>query len=359
MTTEVEILKGITVSDSNAWRMEDVTTPVVTDTVNPGLLSFLLKPEEKFGNTNVFQYDTKNLTVQLPVGKGYHEKAQGDLKKDLPAKLTYVAPSFMARYNILPQDIVGRRKFGSEELMTIDDLTVEMEVKMDKAWALHKEIALAQLITADTNIISGGPHTQYNFYTDIVGSARPAAQDMDLGNVGVTPTEFVNAFRRQRKLVQQEAAKAGVTAARIVCICGDDFFSKRYDIEVDAGLSRELRKTIDLASQAPSTVTVNGFDHDMFESHDGITYINYGSEILAGTKLIADEDAYLFPMNVSDMIKVFYAPAQTMSWVNKTALKKYTWRKQDEFDGLTVAQESNSLYANVRPQLIKPLTTAS
>ena len=55
-------------------------------------------------------------------------------------------------------------------------------------------------------------------------------------------------------------------------------------------------------------------------------------------------------------MKRAYAPAQTRTYVNTTAQKRYAWSKEQERNGVTMNQESNVLYMNANPQLIRALT---
>ena len=153
--------------------------------------------------------------------------------------------------------------------------------------------------------------------------------------------------------------KAGATAGGFICICGDTFFNQRVEIEQATGIARELRSTLDLASMPlPKTSFGAGsYPVDNFVgAQDGIHYINYGASIIAGSKLIGDDDAYMIPVGVSDWIVKAYAPAMTETYVNTDALEMYSWTFTDEFQGTTQYFESNVLYANVRPQFIRNLT---
>jgi hypothetical protein len=164
---------------------------------------------------------------------------------------------------------------------------------------------------------------------------------------------------KQRKLNAQEVARGGENATAQVVICGDNFFNKRYAIEIQATLARPLRSDIDLASMAIPTVSDGNFLYDNFKSHDGLLYINYGSEIIAGTSLIGDDDAYIVPVGLVNGLGKKYAPAQTMESVNTQAMSKYAAYWEDSRSGVTVAEESNVLFFNGNPRAITHLTTSN
>lgn len=356
MTTPIELVKAIGAASGDAFRMEDISTPIVRKPLKPGLLSAILTPNRKYNQTTVFSYDTFESTIQLPVGKSFSEVSEASLRKDHPVKKYFSIPSTGLGYTLTPQDISARRKMGTNELLTTEDLIVEMEDKIRMAWDLHEEIGLAQLLTLDTNLVSGGPGTSYNFYTDIVGSSRPAKVDMTLGSTSID--HFVNA-QEQRELFEEELARYGIGADRIAVICGRTYFNSRLEIEKQEGIARDLRKVKDLVSEIVPSMSDGLFNYSMFESHDGLIYIKYSANI-TGTKMIADADAYMVPLGVTeDLMTIAYAPAQTMNYVNTVALPMYTWAKEDERAGITVQTESNRLFANLRPKAIRALTSTT
>jgi hypothetical protein len=342
---------------TGGFQMQDITMGTQRTYVKPRLLTSLFGTDatNEFLTTTQFKYDETTSSVALPDGKQYHELGK-NLTKDRAKTFYYEVPSFGLQFNAAPQDISGRRKPNSMDLLTIEDILAMMSIKAEDSWSNFDELALAQLITADTNIVRGSGATEYNFYTDQVGSARPAKIDMTLGTAA---DDFIQRFMEQRKLNAQEIARGGESANAQIVLCGDDFFSKRYDIEKQDTLARPLRSTLDLASEAVPTMSDGNFRYDNFKSHDGLIYVNYGSEIIAGTKLIADADAYIVPVGLANGIGKKYAPAQTMDSVNTQALSKYAAFWEDNRSGVTVAEESNVLYFNGNPRAITHLTTST
>lgn len=356
MSNPVELFKAIGQSTTNAYLMTDVTQPIVRKPLKPGLLSAILTPNVEYLQTGVFEFDNIEYTAQLPVGKALPEVPTAQLTKDKPTKKYFEVPSFGLSYTLTPKDIHKRRKIGTNELMSIEDLVAEMEEKMMLAWDLHRELGLATLLTSDVNIVSGGPGTAYNFYTDLTGGARPAATDMTLGSTSID--HFVTE-QEQSELLQEELARYGLSAQRIALICGRDYFNGRLEIEKQEGIARELRSARDLVSEIVPSISDGDFNYSMFESHSGVILIKYSANI-AGTKMIADDDAYMVPLGITEnLMTIAYQPAMTMSYVNTVALPMYTWAKEDERAGLVVATESNPLYANLRPKAIRHLTSST
>ncbi len=349
-----DVLKELSVVQGNPFEYQDVSEGTQKGPVIPKLLTALLGGYTETGMTNVFQYDEETDTAQIPSGKRYDEKGK-DLKKDDAKQKYFGIPSFGLRVNIAPKDYANRRKPNSTDLMTEADWLAKMTIKADRAWMLHDELGYRDLLVSDVNRIDGGPFTQYNFYTDITGGARGAKVSMELDN---TSADHIALLRGQKKELQNTLAGYGDSATALVVICGDTFFEQRLDIERNESLGRPLKSSIDLASMEvdSSDWGSSTFKYDWFKGdQDGLIYINYGAEIIAGTKLIADVDAWMVPVGVSNFMGKAFAPAQTRSYVNTEALARYSWMNTNEFQGITMFMEENKLFFDKKPDLIKNL----
>lgn len=347
----VDVYKALT--ESSAFQFEDITSTVLEHTpVQPKLLSTLLGASEfskDYLMSDTFKLDLTYETAALPAGKPYSGMGP-DLVKDVPKQHIWSVPSFGIRFNVSPADYILRRKPGTTDMLTEADVIAAMNKKANLAWELHKELAIAQLITADTNIISSGPFSIYNFYTELTGGARAAATAVELDDVN---TDSIAIMNTQKKTLKQNLARAGESASTIMCLCGDTFFSQRFEIEQNTSLARELKSMKDFASEAVTSVNIAGWDYDAFKGAlDGILYVNYGSEIIAGTNLIADTAGWLIPLGANRFLHEAYAPARTRQYANTQALNMYAWTNIDDRSGVTTMYEQNILYADINPTFI-------
>ncbi len=352
----IDFDKALSPAQGSDFEMEDVSPLVERTEVKPGLLTALLGGEfnDLFLTTNTVKFDELEDTTQLPSGKTFD--AYGvDLQKDKPRQLIYEVGSFGLRSNVVPGDYANKRKPGTQELMDEAYILGKMNIKAEDAWSLFDELAFAELLTLDTNIVRGGPQPVYNFHTDIIGSARAAKISMNLAGA----VDHHQLFAEQLDLLETDIEKTMNSMSSAVVICGKDFFAKRLTIEKQAGLAREVRGALDLQTMDVPTSNFgsgNGkFNYQWFASFDGLTYIRYSASIL-GTKMIADDDAYLLPVGAQTFFKRAYAPAQTRTYTNTTAQKRYAWSREHERNGVTMNQESNMLMMNINPQLIRHLT---
>lgn len=363
-----ELHKALSVIDGSPFQLEDMTELVQRKSLKPGLLTSLLNAtamKETF-SSDTFKYDEENWGSVLPEGKAYNAKGK-DIDKDKPRQLRWAIPSFGVRMNVAPQDYVGRRKPGTtNEFLTETDVQAQISMKAQEGWDLFDEFSIAQLITTDTNVVRDGPFTSYNFYNEVVGtgvaaglptfSQLSATRETISMQLADTNVDHIQLFRQQRKFLEGDLGRTMNSAGQIVVVCGDNFYDQRYEIQKKASLGRPLVQGVDLASEAVGTMEVNGLRYDTFTSEDGIRYINYGSEIIEGTKLIPSNNGYMIPVGAQRMLRIGYAPAQTRTYANTEAQELYTWTKSDEFSGVTTFQESNSLFALINPQLVRHLT---
>lgn len=352
----IEFDKALSPAQGSDFEMEDVSPLVARTEVAPGLLTALLggTTNDIFLQTNTIKYDELDDTAQLPDGKAFDAYGP-DIQKDKARQLIYEVGSFGIRSNVAPKDYANKRIPGTQDLMDEAYLLGRMNMKAEKSWMMFDELSFAQLLTLDTNITRGGPQPVFNYHTDILGVARPAKISMNLGGA----VDHFQLFAEQLDLLETDIEKTNNSMTMPIVICGKTFFNDRLTIEKQEGLARDMRGILDLQTMEVPTSNFgsgNGrFQYQWFDSFDGLRYIRYSASIL-GTKMIADNDAYLIPIGAETFLKKAYAPAQTRTYVNTVATKRYAWSREHERNGVTMNQESNCLPINVNPQLIRALT---
>jgi hypothetical protein len=356
----VDIKKELVRAEGAGFQLQDQHNAVNMGTdIRPELLTALMgganQVNKVYGQTHVFQYDETKYTPQLVSGKRFDERGK-DIAKDKAVTRYYEIGSKGIRLNVAPEDYDGRRKAGTNEMLTEADVLADQIAKAQEAFMLETELEYAQLLTVGTNRTSGGPAAVYDFHNDILGSSRAAAITIDFAST-VDPHEVV---RKQKNLLANKLAKYGLRAAGYMVIAGDSFMDAAYEAEKLESLGRPLKSTLDLASQAVPTIDSNGYRFDNFLSElSGVEFVRYGSEIIGGTKLIGDKAAYMIPLIVGEgMVKEVYAPAKVRGIVNTQAREMYSWFYTDDFSGVTGFYEQNRLTALVRPDLIVNLDIA-
>jgi hypothetical protein len=340
---------GFTLNENVQADFRDVSTP--------SLLTALMEVPFNDHPFHTFESDKQTKTVALPEVKSRTENGN-EQTADGAAIIAFATGSFGTGLKVQTQDWFARRKVGGNvgEKMTESDAVAEKLEKIQTGWDLHTEMGIATLMVSDTNLLAVGGgsniHPSYNFSTVINGAAR-VNEAVDFAGAA---DDIANRFTMagKRKELQEQLSKLGMSANGYVCICGDEFFRARFNSEAQLDIGRELRSVIDLATSPIPEYRVGGFIYDNFMGSDGIWYINYGSEIFSGTPLVAPKKGYLMP-RISGLFSVEFSPSMRRGFAGSTAQPMYAFAKESDY-GISMYTESNRLYFNRYPQLVKELT---
>lgn len=354
------VAKALAQIEGSGFMLEDISSVVdQRAAVKPGLMTALLagSAQTSFNRGDTYRYDRTDTEDQLPGVKRYDAKG-ADINKDKADTIRFGIPSFGLRSNVSPADYIGKRKPGTQEFLTEADVVAEMNRKATNAFSLMDEVAINQVITLDTGYGDGSLGVNNgNYYTVLTGGARGAKTVIDIDS---TTTDVVTAMREQRRLISQELERANDSASQFICICGDTFFDERYIEEQNTANNREIKFGLDLLSQpiGEDSFGAGTYNYAYFDAMDGIRYINYGSTIINGSKLIGDTHGYLIPFGASKFLQFAFAPATTRTYANTEAQSMYAWSFSDEFKGVTTFYESNKLFMNKNPRAIGTLASA-
>ncbi len=335
------------------------------EVLKPSLITALTQPAFNNHMLHSFTYDKQTKTVGLPNVKSRTENGKAQQSYGA-SQLLFATGSFGTSIRVEKADWFGKRKVGGKptEMKTESDALAEKLEQIQTAWDLHLELGLGTLLTADTNLLNEGAGSDifpsYDYSLAINGASRAAIPVV----IGTSPDDLLvrQTMAGYRKQLQQELSKLGKSASGFVCLCGDLAFTRRYVSEAQLNFTRELRTTVDLGSSEMPQLKMGGFEYDNFRGSDGILYINYGSEIIGGQPIIADNKAYLMPQ-MPGLFSVEYSPTMRrihdagLSNAMDLALPIYAFTAMDDY-GVAVVTESNRLYFNPHPQLILELTVS-
>ena len=357
-TNPVELVKAITGRSDTNFQQIDVTDAISRKPLKPRLLTSLISPREEMLMTDTFKFSKNNVTAEIPGAKLYSHDGKY-VKKDRAEVFRYGVASRGLVATVSPKDYMNRTSLVNPgQLMTeAEVVSLQME-KLQQAWALHEELDLVTLITTDTaRVIDPLIDEAYDYHEEIVGAVRGAKTPVDFSGAD---SAVITTVRTERTISAENVMKAGDSASMWICLCGDTFFQAIYEVESQLALGRELRRPFDPASQSMPQMSDGDFGYiDHFEGRNGIVYVNYGGEIIAGQSFVATNDAYLVPMGGRELIVKAYAPAVTREHVNKQALKSYDWTHEDFRQGVSVVTESNSLSVLTNPAAIRHLTATN
>lgn len=263
---------------------------------------------------------------------------------------SFVIPHFTLDDYITPQDIQGKRAYGSEGVETLDSVRLRKLENIRRRHDWTREVARAQLITAGTVYAPNGTVGAQNYFTEF--SITQKSVDFVLGTAGT------NVRGKIEEVIAhiQDAVLDGGIYTNIVAVCSPVWFNKLISqaTVVDAykyysSEAEPLRKRLGVA----------GLD-GRFRSfaHAGIVFIEYRGS-LGGTTLITSGKAYAFPVGVSDLFETYFAPANKFDLVNTLGEQMYAFEYADATgEKITLQSETNFINVLRRPNCIVELTSS-
>lgn len=281
------------------------------------------------------------------------DRVRGDrnnVGKSQPKQLhTFQVPHFPLADQILPQDIQGKRMYGSaSDADTLANKRVEKMNYIRRAHARTLEVARAQAIVSGTVYAPSGTVVQ-NWNTEF----------------GVTRTTVAFTFSNTTQLIQAKIEaviaavqdNAGMTDfTGIVALCSPTFFAGLIAHQSVQTAYTYYASTQDLlrSRQAPGgSVTAM---HRTFD-FGGVQFVEL-RDSFNGSPLIPVGDAYFVPTG-TDAFATYFGPANRFGFVNTFGEQVYLF-ENPAIDGTAIElnSESNHVSALLRPELVIRATVA-
>jgi hypothetical protein len=291
----------------------------------------------------VFEEITKDGALIVDRVRG--DRAQ--VGKDATRKLhTFAVPHFPYDDAISPQDLQGKRAYGSEGVETLEAVRVrKMErIRQNHAWTL--EVARAQAITQGTVYSPNGTVTQN--WNDEFGVTRTSV-DFLLGTPG---TEILDKANTAITQVLENTGGAMVTG--MVVLTSPEFFAKLITHATVKSAYQYYQNTQDpLKSRLGGAMAM----HREF-THGGLRFVEM-RDTYAGQRLIPAGKAYVVPQG-TDSFKTYFSPANRFGLVNTLGEQVYMFESADtKGTKIEIESESNFVNALLRPAMVVELTTSN
>ena len=273
---------------------------------------------------------------------------RGSQGKDATRKLhTFAVPHFPYDDYISPQDLQGKRAYGSaagvETLETVRALKLE-RIRQNHAWTL--EFARAQAITAATVYSPNGTVSQ-NWNTEF-GVTRTSVDFL----LGTGTTEVIAKIEAGIAQIQDNAFGASVTGT--VVLTSPEFFAKLI-----SHASIKTAYQYYMSTQEPLRQRLGGASalHRQFE-FGGTKFVEM-RDTYAGQRLIPAGKAYMVPMG-TDAFKTYFSPANRFGLVNTLGEQVYVFETADaKGTKIEIESESNFVNALLRPALVVEFTSSN
>jgi len=284
------------------------------------------------------------------------DRVRGDrssVGRDQQRKMhSFTVPHFPLEDAIYPQDIQGKRAYGSaSEAETLDLVRARKlaRLRQNHAWTL--EAARAQAITAGTVYAPNGTVSQ-DWYQEMTGAARPAAVDFLLGTPGTEISTVIETV-----LAQIQDNSGSVNYSGVVALCGTTFFQKLITHPVVKQAYQYYTSTSEPLRRRQSE---NGSAVGMRRTWEfmGVTFIEM-RDSYNGQRLIPVNDAYFVPTG-TEFFKTYFSPANRFGLVNTQGEQLYVFETMaPNGTAYTIESESNFINALLKPLLVVKGTTSN
>jgi len=265
---------------------------------------------------------------------------RGSVGKDASRKLhTFAVPHFPYDDYISPQDVQGKRAYGSDQAETLEAVRVRKleRIRQNHAWTL--EFARAQAITSATVYSPNGTVSQ-NWNTEF-GVTRVSV-DFALGT---GTTEVLAKIEAGIAQIQDNAF--GTQISGTVVLASPEFFAKLI-----SHASIKTAYQYYMSTQEPLRQRLGGANalHRRFE-FGGTTFIEM-RDTYAGQRLITAGEAFMVPLG-TDAFRTYFSPANRFGLVNTLGEQAYVFETADpKGTKIEIESESNFVNALLRPALV-------
>ena len=280
------------------------------------------------------------------------DRVRGDraqVGKDATRKLhTFAVPHFPYDDAISPQDIQGKRAYGSaSEAETLEAVRLrKMErIRQNHAWTLER--ARAQAITAGTVYAPNGTVSQ-NWFTEF-GVTQKSVDFV----LGTGTTEVLAKIEEGIAHIQDNAN--GETVTGTVVLCSPTWFAKLI-----AHANIKAAYQYYSSTQEPLRQRLGGaFGIQRRFEFGGTTFVEM-RDSYAGTQLITAGKAYMLPTGTQNCFKTYFSPANRFGLVNTLGEQVYMFESADsKGTKIEIESESNFVNALLRPQLVVEFTSSN
>lgn len=339
-------------SFNNGFEVQDWTQEVNVIPNQWGTIGQLgiFQEESVAEHTVVFEEIIKDGTLLVDRVRG----DRGTQGKDATRKLhTFAVPHFPHDDYISPQDLQGKRAYGSMEVEQLPAVRARKleRIRQNHAWTLER--ARAQAIVSGTVYAPNGTVSQ-DWFAEF-GITRKVVDY----TLGTSTTEVIAKIEEGIAHIQDNAF--GTSYSDIIVLCSPEFFAKLIShASVKTAYMYYSRTQDPLASRLGGAAT----RHRTFE-FGGVTFIEMrdtlGGTLGAGTgtRLIPAGEAYMLPRG-TDVFKTYFSPANRFGLVNTLGEQVYVFESADaKGTKIELETESNFVNALMRPALAVKLITSN
>jgi hypothetical protein len=327
-------------SFTNAFEVVDYTPEInlipnkwsLTDELNIFTKEFVSQ------NTITFEKTAGTLALITDQVRGTRSNVNKDDNRQLHS---YSIPHFPLDDYISPQDIQGKRAYGSVDAAETEAAVIARKLeRIRRNHAATAEAAKMQALTVGSIYAPNGT-VAANYYTDF-GITR---KEVDF----VLNTATTNVIEKVEEVIAHitdQMLSGDFPSGGIVALCSPQFFAK---LVKQSNVVESFKYYT--STQEPLRSRLGSGLYRRFQ-YGGVEFIEYRGAF-NGTALIPAGDAYFIPAGTMDTFVSYYGPANKFENVNTVAEEMYAWTFRDQKGSkIEVETESNFLHMVRRPQVV-------
>lgn len=269
---------------------------------------------------------------------------RSNVGRDAQRKIhAFSVPHFPMEDAIYPQDIQGKRAYGSAtEAETFDLVRArKMErIRQNHAWTL--EFARAQALTQGTVYAPNGTVTQ-DWYQEFTGTVRPTGTDFVFGT---STTEVLAKIEACIAAIQDNSGSVSFNG--IVALCSPAFFAKLIS-HASVKQAYQYYSSTQEIQRTGGRVSATSMHREFF--YGSVRFIEMRDSYV-GQPLIPAGDAYFVPTG-TEYFKTYFSPANRFGLVNTIGEQVYMFEQiAPNGTAYNIETESNHISALLKPLLV-------
>lgn len=330
-------------SYTSAFEVTDLTEELVSIPNTYGLINELgiFRSEPVSQHTITVESNGTTLSLIKDQARGSRNNVGKDDGREIRA---FPIPHFPVDDYLSPQDLQGRRAYGSDAAETEEAAKARKMISLRKRHAITVEFARAHAVTTGTIYAPNGT-VAGNYYTDFGVQRKEIA--FDLTNAAT------DVLAKQREVIDhiQENLESGEVPTGFIALCSPEFF----DAYVQQAGVKEAYKFYQ-STQEPLRNGLRDGRYAKFTHGDVTLYRYIGSYKDANgvsQRIIPANEAYYLPVGTEDTFISYFSPANKLDLVNTLGEEVYLFEYRDP-KGTKVELESehNALHLVRRPQAV-------
>ena len=264
-------------------------------------------------------------------------------KDDLRKIHSYPLAHFAMQDKILPQDIQGKRAYGSTDAAETEAAVLARKMaRIRRNFDITQEVARFSTLTTG-NVYAPNGTIAGNFFTDFGVTQKTV--DFNFSSA----TADITGACEQVIAQMQDNAQTGDVITGVVAYCSPEWFAALIS---HAKVTDAYRYYSATANQEILRNRAGGSGLYREFTFAGIRFVEVRT-VLAGQKMVPANQVVFVPVGTSDTFVTYYGPANKLDYVNTIAERTYLWSFRDP-KGESVELDAESNFINVlrRPALV-------